>query len=115
MLKNIFTSSKDRMMTFDLTGSTHGHTITNEMRSQWGVDLSVCRYFMQKRLQIALTANDIFHTRNQSWRMNVKDVHLYKDSDADTRRVMLTVSYTFNPKKSRYKGKTEDEKEMRRP
>jgi outer membrane receptor protein involved in Fe transport len=114
MLKNIFTPSKDWMMTFDVTGSTRGHTMTNEMRSQWGIDLSVRRYFMQKRLQIALAANDIFHTRNQSWWMNVKDVHLYKDSDADSRRVMLTVSYTFNPKKSRYKGKTADEKEMKR-
>ena len=87
MLKNIFTPSKDWMMTFDVTGSTRGHTMTNEMRSQWGIDLSVRRYFMQKRLQIALAANDIFHTRNQSWWMNVKDVHLYKDSDADSRRI----------------------------
>ncbi len=114
MLKNIFTPSTDWMMTFDLTGSTCGHNMTNEMCSQWGIDLSVRRYFMQKQLQIALAANDIFHTRNQSWRMNVKDVYLYKDSDADSRRVMLTVSYTFNPKKSRYKGKTADEREMNR-
>lgn len=69
---------------------------------------------MQKRLQIALTANDIFHTRNQSWWMNVKDVSLYKDSDADTRRLMLTVSYTFNPKKSKYKGEGAANDEMKR-
>ncbi|GJG37416.1 hypothetical protein PRLR5107_31760 [Prevotella lacticifex] len=101
-------------MTFDITGSTRGHNMTNEMCSQWGVDLSVRRFFLQKHLQIALAANDIFHTRNQSWWMNVKDVRLYKDSDADTRRVTLTISYTFNPKKSRYKGKNADEKEMKR-
>ena len=114
MLKNIFTPSKNWMMTFDVTGSTRGHTMTNEMRSQWGIDLSVRRYFMQKRLQIALAANDIFHTRNQSWWMNVKDVSLYKDSDADTRRLMLTVSYTFNPKKSKYKGEGAANDEMKR-
>ena len=114
MLKNIFTPSKDWMMTFDVTGSTRGHTMTNEMRSQWGIDLSVRRYFMQKRLQIALAANDIFHTRNQSWWMNVKDVSLYKDSDADTRRLMLTVSYIFNPKKSKYKGEGAANDEMKR-
>lgn len=112
--KNIFTISKSWLMTFDITGSTRGHNMTNEMCSQWGVDLSVRRFFLQKHLQIALAANDIFHTRNQSWWMNVKDVRLYKDSDADTRRVTLTISYTFNPKKSRYKGKNADEKEMKR-
>ena len=114
MLKNIFTLSKSWLMTFDITGSTRGHNMTNEMCSQWGVDLSVRRFFLQKRLQIALAANDIFHTRNQSWWMNIKDVSLYKDSDADTRRVMLTISYSFNPKKNRYKGKNADEKEMKR-
>lgn len=56
----------------------------------------------------------IFPTRNQSWWMNVKDVSLYKDSDADTRRLMLTVSYTFNPKKSKYKGEGAANDEMKR-
>ena len=56
----------------------------------------------------------IFHTRNQSWWMNVKDVSLYKDSDADTRRLMLAVSYTFNPKKSKYKGEGAANDEMKR-
>lgn len=114
MLKNIFTPSKNWMMTFDLTGFTRGHTMTNEMRSQWGIDLSVRRYFMQKRLQIALSANDIFHTRNQSWWMNIKDVSLYKDSDADSCRLMLTVSYTFNPRKNGYKGKGAANEEIKR-
>lgn len=114
MLKNIFTPSKNWMITFDLTGSTRGHTMTNEMHSQWGIDFSVRRYFMQKRLQITLAGNDIFHTRNQSWWMNIKDVHLYKDSDADNRRVMLTFSYTFNPKESRYKGEEAANDEMKR-
>lgn len=114
MLKNMFTPTKNWMMTFDITGSTRGHTMTNEMRSQWGIDLSIRRYFMQKRIQIALAADDIFHTRNQSWWMNVKDVSLYKDSDADTRRLMLTVSYTFNPKKSKYKGEGAANNEMKR-
>lgn len=114
MFKNMFTPSKNWMMTLDVTGSTRGHVMTNEMYSQWGVDLSVRRYFMQKRLQLALSASDFFHTRNQSWIMHVKDIHLDKQSDADTRKVMLTVSYTFNPKKSKYKGHNADEKEMKR-
>lgn len=114
MLKNIFNPGKHWLFTFDITGSTRGHSMTNEMRSSWGIDLSARRYFLQKHLQISLSANDIFHTRNQSWIMNVKDVSLMKDSDADTRRVTLTLSYTFNPKKSLYKGKAASEKEMKR-
>ena len=114
MLKNIFTPSENWTMTFDLTGSTRGHVMTNEMHSQWGIDLSVRRHFMQKRLQVALSANDLLHTRNQNWWMSVKDVNLYKESDADTRRVMLTVSYVFNPKKSNYKGEGAAKEEMKR-
>lgn len=114
MLKNMFTPSKSWLMTLDITGSTRGHVMTNEIRSQWSVDLSVRRYFMQKRLQVALSANDLFHTRNQSWVMTVKDVSLYKNADADTHKVMLSVSYMFNPKKNRYKGQAADEKEMKR-
>lgn len=63
---------------------------------------------------VGFAANDIFHTRNQSWWMNVKDVSLYKDSDGDTRRLMLTVSYIFNPKKSKYKGEGAANDEMKR-
>ncbi len=114
MMKNMFIPSKNWLMTLDITGSTRGHVMTNELYSQWGIDLSVRRYFMQKRLQIALSANDIFHTRNQSWIMSVKDVHLDKQADADTRKVMLTISYTFNPKKNKYKGQNANEKEMKR-
>lgn len=114
MLKNIFTPSKNWILTFDITGSTRGHSMTNEMLSLWGIDLSARRYFLQKRLILSLSANDIFHTRNQNWIMNVKDVNLTKESNADTRRVMLTISYTFNPNKNRYKGKAADEKEMKR-
>lgn len=114
MLKNMFTPSENWLITLDVTGSTRGHVMTNEMYPQWGVNLSVRRFFMQKRFQVVLSANDIFHTRDQSWLMKVKDINLYKDSDADTRKVMLTVSYSFNPKKSRYKGHVADEKEMKR-
>jgi hypothetical protein len=110
----MFTPSKDWLITVDLTGSTRGHVMANEMYSQWGIDLSVRRFFLQKRWQIALSANDIFHTRIQSWLMSVKDVQLYKNADADTRKLMLNISYSFNLKKSRYKGQNANENEMRR-
>lgn len=114
MLKNIFTPTKNWLMTLDVTGSTLGHSMANEMRSQWGVDLSVRRFFLKKRLQLALAANDLFHTRSQNWLLNVKDVSIRKDSDADSRRIMLAVSYVFNPKKSRYKGQSANEREIKR-
>lgn len=114
MLKNVFIPSKAWLLTLDVTGSTRGHVMTNEMRSSWGVDLGVRRFFLQKRLQVGLAATDIFHTRSQSWVMNVQDVRLHKVVDADTRRVTLTLSYTFNPKKSRYKGQTANGVEMKR-
>lgn len=114
MLKNMFTPSKNWLMTLDFIGNTRGHVLANETHSLWYIDLSVRRFFLQKRLQIALSAYDIFHTRNQSWLMNVQDVNLYKDTNADTQKLTVTVTYQFNPKKSRYKGKVADEKEVKR-
>lgn len=114
MFKNMFTPFQNWLFTLDISGASSGHIMTNTMNAQWGIDLSVRRYLLQKQLQISISATDIFHTRNQGFIMNIKDVSLNKISNADTRSILLTLSYTFNPQKKRYKGASADTKEIKR-
>ena len=112
--KNMLIPNKDWLITCDVTGLTRGHEMANDFRGRWGIDLSVRRYFLNKRLQVSLSANDIFHTRNQEWSIRAKDVVAYKYSNQDSRKIMLGISYSFNPKKSKYKGATAGEAESKR-
>ena len=88
--------------------------MANDIRGRWGIDFSVRRYFLNKRLQINLSAHDILHTRNQEWSIQARDVMTHKYSNQDSRKLMLSITYSFNPKKSKYKGKTAGEAETKR-
>jgi len=112
--KNMLIPNKDWLITCDVTGLTRGHEMANDFRGRWGIDLSVRRYFLNKRLQVSLSANDIFHTRNQEWSIRAKDVVAYKYSNQDSRKIMLGITYSFNPQKSKYKGATAGEAESKR-
>ena len=112
--KNMLIPNKDWLITCDVSGLTRGHEMANDYRGRWGIDLSVRRYFLNKRLQITLSANDLFHTRNQEWSIMAKDVIAYKYSNQDSRKIMLGITYSFNPKKSKYKGSTAGEAESKR-
>ncbi|MBQ6209906.1 MAG: TonB-dependent receptor [Prevotella sp.] len=112
--KNMLIPNKDWLITCDITGLTRGHEMANDFHSRWGIDVSVRRYFLNKRLQINLSANDIFHTRNQEWSIQARDVVAYKYSNQDSRKLMLSITYSFNPKKSKYKGTSAGEAESKR-
>ena len=112
--KNMLIPNKDWLITCDVTGLTCGHEMANDFRGRWGIDFSVRRYFLNKRLQISLSANDLFHTRNEEWSIRAKDVVAYKYSNQDSRKIMLGITYSFNPKKSKYKGATAGEAESKR-
>ena len=112
--KNMLIPNKDWLITCDITGLTRGNEMANDFRGRWGIDFSVRRYFLNKRLQINLSAHDIFHTRNQEWSIQARDVMAHKYSNQDSRKLMLSITYSFNPKKSKYKGKIAGEAETKR-
>ena len=88
---------------------------TNQFGSTWlTADLSVGKIFLNKSLNIRLTATDIFNTANNDWTMNTYGVFVDKRQKYDRRGVTLNIIYQFNPRKNKYKGKTADESEMKR-
>ncbi|MBO5268997.1 MAG: hypothetical protein J6B13_09605, partial [Muribaculaceae bacterium] len=61
-----------------------------------------------------LSATDIFNTANNDWTMNTYGVLVDKRQSYDRRGVTLNIIYNFQPCKSKYKGSSAAEDEMKR-
>jgi hypothetical protein len=60
-----------------------------------GVDAGVSRSFLEKKLNIKLAVNDIFHDNGYHLSSNAGNIHLYGQSYTDSRRVIFALSYKF--------------------
>jgi len=105
-LGNIVTLPHDWMLQADFNMHTHGYTgsnfkieATNPMLS-----LSVSKDFFRRRLNIKLTANDLFYQGIGRGTYYFDRMILRKTEDNDTRCVTLSVRYRFNVTPSKYKG-----------
>ena len=88
---------------------------TNRFGTTWfTMDASIAKTLFNKTLTLKLSATDIFNTANNDWTMNTYGVFVNKRQNYDRRGVSLNIIYQFNPQKSKYKGKTASEAEMKR-
>ena len=78
------------------------------------MDASVGKTFLGKSLTVKLSVSDIFNTANNSWTMRTFGVFVDKRQDYDHRGISLNVIYNFQQRKSRYKGRSAAEDEMKR-
>ena len=69
---------------------------------------------LNKSLKVKLFATDIFNTANNDWTMNTYGVFVDKRQSYDRRGIALNVIYNFHPRKSKYKGSSASEDEMKR-
>lgn len=70
--------------------------------------------FLDRSLTVKLSATDIFNTSNNGWTMDTFGVFVDKRQSYDRRGISLAVIYNFQPRKSRYKGSSAAEAEMKR-
>lgn len=68
------------------------------------LDLSLYRAFLKDRLTVRLNANDLFKKNYDRSTYQGRNVTFYRDNYSDHRCVVLTVRYSFNATKSKYKG-----------
>ena len=102
-------------MTANFCGQTEGDMSTNRLGSTaFAMDASVGKTFLNKSLTVKLSATDIFNTSNNDWTMNTYGVRVDKRQSYDSRSISLNVIYNFQPRKSKYKGASAAEYEMRR-
>ncbi len=112
---NTFSLPRGWMITADISGSSQGDMHTNRFGASWFImDASVGKTFLNKSLTVKLSATDIFNTANNDWTMNTYGVFVYKRQSYDRRGISLNIIYNFQPCKSKYKGSSASEEEMKR-
>lgn len=114
-LDNTFSLPKGWTITANISGSSQGDIHTNRFGASWfTMDASVGKTFLNKSLIVKLSATDIFNTANNDWTMNTYGVFVDKRQSYDRRGIALNIIYNFQPRKSKYKGASAAEAEMKR-
>lgn len=112
---NTFSFPHGWTITANISGSSQGDMHTNRFGASWfTMDASVGKTFLNKSLTLKLSATDIFNTANNDWTMNTYGVFVDKRQSYDRRGVALNIIYNFQPRKSKYKGSSAAEEEMKR-
>lgn len=112
---NTFSLPHGWLLTANISGSSQGDMHTNRFGASWlTMDASVGKTFLNKSLTVKLSATDIFNTANNDWTMNTYGVFVDKRQSYDRRGLSFNVIYNFQPRKSKYKGTSAAEDEMKR-
>ncbi|MDE5733947.1 MAG: outer membrane beta-barrel family protein, partial [Duncaniella sp.] len=101
------------LLSVNANAQTKGDMHTNRFGATWFVmDASVSKSFLNKSLQLRLSATDIFNTMSNDWSMDTYGVRVDKRQSYDRRGVSLSISYRLNPRQSKYKGQNASESEL---
>lgn len=112
---NTFSLPHGWLITANISGSSQGDMHTNRFSASWfTMDASAEKTFLDKSLTIKLSATDIFNTANNDWTMNTCGIFVNKRQSYDRRGITLNIIYNFQPRKSKYKGSSAAEEEMKR-
>lgn len=112
---NTFSLPQGWTITANISGTSQGDMHTNRLGASWfTTDASLGKTFLDKSLTVKLTATDIFNTANNDWTMNTCGVYVDKRQSYDRRGVALSIIYDFHPRKSKYRGSSASEAEMKR-
>lgn len=112
---NTFSLPKGWLITANMNGRTKGDMHTNRFATTWfTMDMSVGKTLLDKSLIVKLSATDIFNTANNDWTMNTYGVSVNKRQNYDNRGISLNIIYNFRPHKSKYKGSSASEAELKR-
>lgn len=114
-LDNMISLPGGFLLTLNANGQSKGDMHTNRFGTTWlSLDASVGKSFFGKALRLKISATDILNTLNNDWTMNTCGVFVDKRQSYDRRGVSLTATYSFQPRKNRYKGQSAAESEMKR-
>lgn len=112
---NTFSLPRGWMITANMNGSSKGDMHTNRFCASWfTMNASVGKMFLNKTLTVKLSVTDIFNTAKYNWTMNTNGIFVDKRQSYDRRGILLSIIYNFQPQKSRYKGTSASEAEMKR-
>lgn len=112
---NVFSLSRCWMLTATFSGNGAGYIHTQKFKASWfTMDVSVQGVFFDDSLHVRLGANNIFRTDHNGWTLNSYGIITEKKQSYDSRSVSFTLTYKFQPRKSKYLGGNASEAEAGR-
>ena len=112
---NTFALPKGWNLTVNISGQSRGDMHTNQFgATAFTMDASIGKTLFDRYLTLKMSATDIFNTANNDWTMNTYGIFVNKQQKYDRRGLSLNVIYNFQPRKSKYKGRSASESEMNR-
>ena len=104
-LNNIFELPNDFVINFDGSFLSKGHTTTGYLyKEKFVVNCGITKYFLDKSLQVKVAVSDILNQNRSAYQTVMPQSDFKNLYHFDNREVGLTIRYTFNSAKSKYKG-----------
>ena len=111
--KNLFSFPKSYTATLNFSGYTAGNDGLLYYKQNFTTSASLIKSF-SSGLMVALSMEDIFHTSRERWTVKTPDIEATKWLKGDTQSFTLTLRYSFNTARSKYKGKGAGNSEINR-
>ena len=104
-LDNLFRLSKHVNLSFDMWGTAAGNLYLSDFKPSFRTDIGLNASLLKNKLAVWIKFSDLFNTDKERWSSHINDVYYSKNRKLDTRGVMLQLRYSFNPQRSKYKGR----------
>lgn len=104
----------DIWLNVDMQWMSAGNEDNTKQSSSSHLNAKIYKAFFNNKLSITVEANDIFNKSNRNATLLNKDVTIHKFNTTNNRTFMLTLQYTFNSSRDRYRGQGAGTNEMNR-
>ena len=101
------------MINLDARWQSKGNSGIYLLESSYRVNFGVTKQFLDRKLAVSLSVNDIFGSAKTKWHINNNLMKFDYDKYSDSRYVQLTIRYNFNSIRDKYRGSSSTD-EMRR-
>lgn len=113
-LQNAIHLPYDIWMNVDMQWMSAGNDDNTYQEQSSYLNAKLYKAFFNNRFSLTLEANDIFNKGNRDVTMMSKDVTIQRFSTISNRTFMLTLQYTFNATRDRYRGQGAGKNELNR-
>ena len=100
--KNVFTLPSSFYLTINMRGSSAGESQFIYSKASFTTSAAISKYF--GKLYAKIGVQDIFNSSKEAWNVNTNGISNSKWCKGDSRYVYLTLQYSFNAVRSKYKG-----------
>ena len=104
VLENTVTLPNNLILGADIDWNFEGNNDVQVEYSHFNFDAYCIKTFFKDKLRVKLAVENLFNTYYDNWYMNTNGIYSEKWTDQGRRTFSLSVKYTFNPAKKKYKG-----------